>query len=105
MQKFEYTTTIKSEVYIKYVLHDSLTMSFQQLGFSSLLAPQIYPSRAMTPMAPASETSPLHQRDKVDVDIAGDDLRLIGTLTSYQVSNRGSSSATGQDLERKLVTD
>ena len=50
-------------------------------------------------MAPASETSSLHQRDKkVDVAIAGDDLRLIGTLTSYKVANRGSSSAT--DLNR-----
>jgi hypothetical protein len=101
LQKFEYTTTIKSKICIKYILHDSFTKSFrQQLGATDLSF------QGESPMAPASETSSLHQRDKkVDVAIAGDDLRLIGTLTSYQVSNRGSSSATGQDLDRKLVTD
>ena len=63
-------------------------------------------------MAPASETSSLHQRDEVDVAIAGDDLRLIGTLTCpHKVTDRGLIEAhrpqliqIDQELDRKLVT-
>jgi hypothetical protein len=50
-------------------------MIHSQSHSASSLARQIYPSRVMTPMAPASETSSLHQRDKkVDFAIAGDDI-------------------------------
>jgi len=76
LTKFDYackSLSILQLSNLKYV-SDMYCMIHSQ-SHSSSLARQIYPSRVMTPMAPASETSSLHQRDKkVDVAIAGDDI-------------------------------